>query len=397
MNILFLSTENPYPPDHGHHIRTLYVLKHLAQKHSVHFVGFVKNKHEMNQRKELEKICASVRLFLPPYCRNRLNFIIILLKSLLLLTPLQALRYNSKQAKIFIEQIIKDEKINAIHIDMIHLAIYRSHTGSVSATVTNHNVEYLRLKRWMHIEKNVLIKTFLFVQYRLMKKFEKSMCSKFDKCLVVSENDLYTLKNLNHIDNFALIPNGVDTVYFNPIGQRDRKGLIWTGSMESVYNRDAVSYFLKKVWPELNKRVPGIHATFVGKYPDDRFIDQFNTERVHFTGYVDDVRPYMMQNNIFIAPIRSGSGTKIKVLNALAMELPVVTTLVGAEGIDISEENGLFVCHDSQEQIKSIQRLWDHFDLALKLGKRGRRAVLLKYDWVVIYKKLDIVYTSLET
>ena len=394
MNILFLSTENPYPPDHGHHIRTLYVLQHLAEHHHVHFVGFGKTENDSISTTQLENICASAKIFLPLYTKNIFCLFYILLKSVFKGLPFQVYRYLDKKAKRYITQQIEERGIDFVYFDMLHLAVYRKYIQHLPCYLTNHNVESLRLVRRADVEKNLLKKLAFKLQSILLARFEKKACPKFEKCIVVSEYDRKELLSLCKYDNFMVVPNGVDIDYFKPVNSNPKKrSLVWTGGMSGAYNRDAVEFFIKEIWPFLTKTIPDISVTFVGKNPPNILIERAKSDhRVQLAGYVDDVRPFMQRNNIFIAPLRSGSGTKIKVLNAMAMGMPVVTTSIGAEGIEAKAGVDIIIADEPLDFANQISILFKDKDLCKKLGQNARNTVKKKYDWPIILKNMDRLF-----
>lgn len=397
MNILFLSTENPFPPDHGHHIRTYNTLYHLAKNNNIYFIGFVKSDSELSlNRQELEALCVSVDLFVTDYSKSRFLFLITIIKSILKGYPFSVYRYFSKKAAKKMMAILEKHIINIIHIDMLHLAIYKNLFDRDRLFLTDHNVEFLRLKRWMKFERNILKKAFLFFQYLLLKRFEIQSCKEVNKCFVVSDYDKQILAKLTGKDNFSVIPNGVDTKYFKPISTlNSKRSLVWTGSMSGPYNKDAVIYFITKIWERVKKENPDIRIVFVGKDPPQTLIQySLKDPQIILVGYVNDVRKYMARNNIFVAPLRCGSGTKIKILNAMAMGLPVITTSIGAEGLEVKSGEDIIIADTPAEFAFNILKLWRNDKLSLKIGSNARKTAEEKYDWNVVLKEMDTIYES---
>jgi glycosyltransferase involved in cell wall biosynthesis len=210
MNILFLSTENPYPPDGGHHLRTFNVLKILARRHHIYFVGFAQDEREFKYIPEIKKFCETVDIYKVSKTGYNKSFFLLACRNLFSKYPLIARRYFIKEARDRIEQIFNQYPIDMVHMDMLALGLYKGILKDTPVILTNHNVESLRIYRWMQIEKNLFIKGFLFYQYLKLRAFEQSICPEFDRCIVVSEYDKNYLKNLCGMDNFVMIPNGVD-------------------------------------------------------------------------------------------------------------------------------------------------------------------------------------------
>lgn len=394
MNILFLSTENPYPPVGGHHIRTYNVLKILAERHKIYFVGFAQNKDEFIYIENLKELCETVDIYLIPKTGFNLHFLSQVAKNLFSKLPLTAQRFFVFDAKKKIEQHLSQNRIDLVHIDMLALAKYVESINNIPVILTNHNVESLRLYRWIQIESSVLKKTYLFPQYLKLRNFEKKMCPLFEHCIVVSEDDRQHLQNLCSFDNFVVIPNGVDTDYFKPSAEKVReKHLIWVGGMTGPYNSDAVDYFLDQIWPIVKDEMPDVTIDFVGSSPTKKLQKKASIDNnIKVIGFIEDIRPLVQRASVFVAPIRSGSGTKIKVLNAMAQAKTIVATTVAAEGIEIADGESILLADDPIEFARKILFLLRNREIAESIGQKARSIIENKYSWKVIAHKLFDTY-----
>lgn len=398
MNILFLSTENPYPPDHGHHIRTYNVLKYIAKHHNVYFLGFIKNKEEFKYVEPIREMCKSADVFIIPDNTSRLRLYTSLLITLFSPLPYVAHKYYRKDMKTKIREILENDKIDVVHFDMLHLARYISDINStIPTTLTEHNVESLRVLRLLKNSKNIIFKIFMYLQYLKLKRFEIHACKNFDICAVVSEDDLKILRKMSPSANFVVVPNGVDTSYFTPDGCAFvPDSLIWVGGMDSIYNRQAVDFFIDEIFPLIYREMPNLKFICVGKSPTKKLLRLAEINKnVNPVGYVEDVRPYINSSAVYIAPIKSGSGTKLKILNALSMAKPVVTTSIGAEGIEVKDGEHLLIADAPKVFADKTVKLLRNHEFAMKLGKNGRRLMLEKYDWEIIGQKMLRVYEEL--
>jgi sugar transferase (PEP-CTERM/EpsH1 system associated) len=394
MNILFLSTENPFPPDHGHHIRTYYVLKNLAAKHRIFFLAFAQNKKELAHKAELEKFCESVDLVWLPQGKWRWRMYAAMLANLFSLQPYTVNRYASAEAGQCIQRLMSKHRIDLVHFDLPHLAAYLNQAAPLPKILVTHNVESLRMLRWAKVERNYFLKLYLYYQYAKLYRFEAKLCPQFDKCTTVSEIDKQILLAMCKHDNFAAVPNGVDVEYFRSNGNgKFNEGLVWVGSMSGAYNRDAVDFFLTKIAPIIHRRLPEAKVQFVGAAPT-KLLEKCarENERIQFTGYVDDVRPYVDNAAVFIAPIRSGSGTKVKILNAMAQAKPVVTMPVGAEGIEAVPDEEILIANDENEFAEKTIFLLQNPQRAHEIGLRARRVIEKLYDWKIVAATMNDIY-----
>lgn len=396
MKILFLSTENPYPPDGGHHLRTFNVLKILARRHQIYFVGFAQNQREFEYIPEIKRFCETVDIYEVSKTGYNKSFALLACKNLFSRRPLIARRYFIQEARERIQQLLDQYAIDLVHMDMLALGLYKGILKDTPVILTNHNVESLRIYRWMQIEKNLFLKSFLFYQYLKLRAFEQSICPKFDRCIVVSEYDKNYLKGLCGHDNFIVIPNGVDTRYFKPeLAEVKKDRLVWVGGMTGPYNSDAVDFFIQKIWSLVKERVPAATVDFAGGGPTQTLRNKaLEDHSVQVLGFVPDIRPIVQRAAVFIAPIRIGSGTKIKVLNAMAQGKPVVATTTAAEGIDVAPGENILIADDPKEFAEKIVYLLSHEHLAGEMGMRARELIGKKYSWDVISDDIYGTYES---
>ncbi len=396
MNILFLSTEIPFPLDHGHHLRTGNVLKCLAKDHVIHFVGFYKDDTELTYLSELRKYCDSVNVFPLREGAFRLRYFWGLLTNLFSAQPFPAQRYDLPAAQKRVRELIRTKNIDVVHFDAPWLAAYRAAVAPCPKILTTHNVEAERLRTWMRVEKNPLAKAYLYLQYRKLYRFEKNLYRQFEQNIVVSELDRGELAKFAPDTPFAVVPNGVDAAFFSPnYARMSPNRIVWAGPMNDPYNKDAVDYFLHDVYPLLNEKFPTVVATFLGSSPTPYLQDLAkNDPRIIAAGYVDDIRPYVDEATVFIAPLRAGGGTKLKVLNAMAQGKAVVTTSIGAEGISgVSPEN-IRIADSPQAYASAICHLLAFPDEARSVGQKARELVLKYYDWQVIRRQMSGLYSN---
>jgi glycosyltransferase involved in cell wall biosynthesis len=396
MNILFLSTENPYPPDGGHHLRTFNILKILASRHKIYFVGFAQDKSEFKYIPEIKKFCETVDIYKVAETGYNKAFFMLAFKNVFSKHPLIAQRYFIPEARKRIERILVADSIDLVHMDMLALGLYKRILKGIPVILTNHNVESLRIYRWVQIEKNPIIRCFLFYQYLKLRAFEQSICPEFDRCIVVSEYDRIYLNNLCGMDNFVVIPNGVDIRYFKPeSGEVKRDHLVWVGGMTGPYNADAVDFFIEKIWSLIKDKVRGATIDFAGGGPTRTLRDKaLEDKSVHVLGFVPDIRPIVQRASVFVAPIRIGSGTKIKVLNAMAQGKPVVATTVAAEGIDVAPDENILIADDPGEFAEKILYLLRNEEIAGKMGEKARELMEKKYSWDVISENIHRTYEN---
>jgi glycosyltransferase involved in cell wall biosynthesis len=311
--------------------------------------------------------------------------------------PYTVARYDSAEARSRLKQILARHSIDVVHFDLPHVATYLKDVGHLPKILTNHNVESLRLQRWARLEKNPLARLYLYYQYRKLHRYESRLCQCFEQCITVSEVDKRVLKKMCQSNNFTTVPNGVDVDYFRPRSSKDAKseGIVWVGSMGDVNNRDAVDYFLTDIVPRVFAGLPRVTITFVGASPT-RLLQKMASENgnIRIAGYVNDIRPYVDEAAVFIAPLRSGSGTKLKVLNAMAQAKPVVTTSIGAEGIEAIPGEEIVIADEPQEFADRVIALVENPEMAREIGLRARKCIESLYDWKSITASMNAIYEA---
>lgn len=399
MNILFLSPENPYPPQGGHHLRSYNVLRLLAQDHRIFFVGFSQGNADFYYIPQLGKLCETVDIFRVPRTGYNLPFLREAVKNLLQPHPLIAERYLLKAARQRIRELMERCAIDLVHFDMLACALYRDGMEGVPVLVTNHNVESLRLQRRCQVTANPFLRSYLLYQSRKLYRFEREMCGRFDCCITVSAADRDYLQQMSGASRFTVIPNGVDTGYFRPVEGEETTGrLVWVGGMATAYNADAVDFFIGQIWPLITRLVPGVTIDFIGHSPTAKLRQTAAIDpRVRLFGFVDDVRPLVQSAALFIAPLRSGSGTKIKVLNAMAQAKAVVGTTVAAEGIEARDGVHLCIADEPGLFAERVAGLLADPSRREQMGRAAQHLIEQKYSWDVIDMQMKRLYGQFET
>ncbi len=395
MNILFLSTRSPYPLISGHSLRTYHILKGAAQKHNVILVTFVQLEDELKKENldHLRIFCRAVHPFRVPVDMSKIRLAASLVVNLFSSLPFVAQKYDAPMMREKIREIIKTESIDLIHVDMLPLAIYIDEFKDLPKILVNHNVESIRLHRWYQTEPNVLKKAYLGIQWPKLRSFERSAMDKFDGCVVVSETDKQLLREMGINNKLFVVPNGTDTEFFKPRGKaKIENSVLWIGHMDVHTNKDAVLYFWREIYPLLRKRYPQVQMTFVGTAPPKEIADAAKEDaQIKATGFVEDIRPYVDESAVMVVPIRIGSGTRLKILDAMAMGKAIVSTSVGCEGLNVTHGKNILIADDPEEFTNRTIGLLKNPDMRMSL-ERNARKLAKTYDWDLIREKQEIVY-----
>jgi glycosyltransferase involved in cell wall biosynthesis len=196
-------------------------------------------------------------------------------------------------------------------------------------------------------------------QWRRMLRFERAECKRFDHVIAVSEQDATTFKDAYEVASVSHVGTGVDLEYFNPTdAPRNPRELVFVGSMDWMPNDDGIRWFVEKVFPRVREKFPDATLTVVGRTPSAT-LQQLaaRTRGVEVTGTVADVRPYLARASISVVPLRVGGGTRLKIYEAMAMGIPVVSTTIGAEGLPVQNGTHLVLADDEERQIAALSEL----------------------------------------
>jgi len=401
LKILWLSHLIPYPPKGGVLQRSYNLIRELAKYHDVYLLAFNQKElirplfdnYEEGLKEadfELSKFCKEYH-YLPIPCDNTPNGKIKLaLSSLLSPTSYTVNWLKSNEMNLKIKETIDRIDFDVVHFDTISLAPYLKKFKHVKTVLDHHNIESSMLFTRTNKEKN-LIKKFYFLQEAIkLRYYEKKLCKKFDLNITCSDIDLERLLKISPQINGEVIPNGVDIEFFYPKNvKKDKNSLIFAGGLSWYPNADAMSYFSRQIWQKLKSYNPSVVMNVVGKSPSKELVELAKIDsnfKVH--GFVDDVRLYIDKAQVYVCPIRDGGGTKLKILDALAMGSAVVAHPKSVEGIEVVDGESVLLAETPEQFCTQIQKLITNEELTNKLSENGRALAVEKYSYLEIGIKL---------
>ncbi len=333
MKILWVTTNFLHPTNKGGQIRTLGMLRWLHRWHEVHFVA-LHDPHETEGVRRAPEYCTSA-LAVPrpaPPPRTSPRFWLQVAASLAHPLPLAVSRHNPPGLSARLREVLDAGRFDRAVVDFLAPAAY--YPDLPGALLFQHNVETMIWRRHVEHAKNPVEGAYFAAQARKMFRFERDVCRAVAHTVAVSEADATTMRELFGVENVSFVPTGVDIEYFaRPEGDHGPPiDLVFVGSMDWMPNIDGVDWFLAEVWPLIRERRPETTLAIVGRTPPQRFLERRD---ISVTGTVPDVRPYLWSGRLSIVPLRIGGGTRLKIYEAMAAGLPVVSTTVGAEGLEV--------------------------------------------------------------
>jgi glycosyltransferase involved in cell wall biosynthesis len=256
--------------------------------------------------------------------------------------------------------------------------------------VMAHNIETTVWQRRAEHASNPLERLYMSLQASKMARFEKRCFSEAARVATVTLEEQQTAKQW-HARATSLVSNGVDTEYLQPASQpSEPESLLFLGSLDWQPNRDALLYLLREILPEIQVTNPGVILRVVGRQPSMKLREQVEgLHGVEWVGEVTDIRPYFAAAAALLVPLRIGGGSRIKILESLSMGKAVVTTRIGAEGLDVISGEHCMIADTSKEFAQCVKELLNAPELAAQLGRNGRKLVVERYDWNRLAKDLE--------
>jgi glycosyltransferase involved in cell wall biosynthesis len=398
LKILFLSNRSPLPIIDGHTRRTYNILKGLAESHNVHFVSLYEIQEELAAKnvQQLESFCGKVEFYPAPSKVFCFEMLVRLICSMFSSDPYTIWRHYSSVYHNRVKQLINTGNYDIVHCDNLPVAYTVRYDKSVFRSITDHDVSYLKCARMSKESKNIFLKVFLYYEAFKLRNLEKQVLRLFDLGIVVSDIDKTKLLEICPEGNLLVIENGVDTTAFIPGAAIDNNTLVWVGGFKNFSNESAMHYFLTDIYPEIKLKFPDIRFNVIGDGISKRLNNLISSDSsICYLGFVDDPLPYIQKSAIFVVPIISGSGTRLKLLEAMSAGKATVTTEVGCEGIEGSDGIHFVVANSPRDFASAVINLMNDNNYRLKLELNARLLMEKKYDWNIITNKLVSAYSSI--
>jgi glycosyltransferase involved in cell wall biosynthesis len=386
MKILFLTYDLPYPLVAGGKIRAYYLLKALAKKHQITLFSYYRNEEQKKYLSELEKYCQEIKLFKRGKPWSWQN----LLRTFTSKLPFASATYYSPALAKALLKELKERKFDLVHFESFYPALYLPlvKKQGLKTVLGNENIEYRIYQRYAE-SRNPLLKILLKPEVWKMKHFEEKLWQQADINLTLSEEDAQVIRKAKANPCF-LIPNGVAISFFKPKKPGDGQKLIFIGNLLYQANQDAMKFFLAKIYPLIERQNPKVKFILVSSHQPNWLKQFLKDKSIHLIQDQERAaKDFLTQGDVFVAPMRIASGTNIKILEAMAAGLPVVTTTVGIEGIEAKKE--VIIADQPEDFAHQVVSLLKDKAKCQQLGEASRELVKKKYDWQKIGEKLSQV------
>lgn len=401
MKLLWLSHLVPYPPIGGVLQRSFHLLREAARRHEVHLIAlnqssqFDSDEDLQAALETLKQSCASVQIFPIPAEQSPLRWWSNVVLSFFASKPydvnwLRSPRLRDRLASLSSEKVTLD----LVHADTLGLVPYAEQLEGVPYVLNHHNIESQMMGDRAAQERNPFKRIYMAREAGKLGRWERSCAARAAVNTVVSPLDGERLQARVPEADIEIVENGVDVEYFSPRSSaEDHDGyLIFVGGMSWYPNRDAMQWFVGEIWPRLLEDDAGRRAVLIGRDPPPEVRRAASDGSIRAPGFVDDIRPTVDRALAYVCPIRKGGGTRLKVLDALAMGKPLVATTFAVEGLGLEAETHYLPAETPSDFVDQIRRLEDDASLRRRLGHTGRQFVEQRFAWEVVGENLERAY-----
>jgi glycosyltransferase involved in cell wall biosynthesis len=386
MKILFISRWFPYPPDNGSRIRVYNLIKHLSSRHEVDLISFASETVSAQRLAAMRRYCCHVDVArYQPFQPRRLKALLGFLSG----QPRSVIDTYSVEMQRLVKSAENRGKFDLVIASELDAAPYALAFSNVPKVLDELQLTVLYEQFANQVQPLKRLRNWL--TWLKVSRYVSRLLSDYDGCTVASRQErCRVLGVVSTSCPVCVIPNGVDTdLYTNALVSPVPDTLVYSGSLTYNANFDAMDFFLRKVFPLIQADRPQVKLAITGK------LDGVSTNRlpendgVVFTGYLDDVRPTVARSWVSVVPLRLGGGTRLKILEALALGTPVVATSKGAEGLDLVPGRDLLIADQPVDFAAAVLRLLQDATLRETLSRDGRRAVENRYDWQIIGQRFN--------
>jgi glycosyltransferase involved in cell wall biosynthesis len=383
MRILWVKMGGLWPATTGGRVRSLNTIAELARGHQVTVITTHAKGDDPDGLQQ--QLAGCERVISVPYAvpkRGSAAFVGAVARSWFSHYPVDLWKWRVPEVRHEVREVLSAGNVDVCVADFLFAAANVPMSPRIPVLLFEHNVEYLIWQRLANIETSPWKRALFEMEWRKLRACEAEACRRAALTVTVSDDDRQRLEELGAGIRAVPIPTGVDTRYFTPRRDAEVPGrLVFSGSMDWHPNEDAVRYFADEILPRIRADVPRVSFTIVGRNPSARVRELASRPGIVVTGTLDDVRPSIAEGSVYVVPLRAGSGTRIKIFEALSMGKAVVSTSVGAEGLALESGRHFLAADTAHDFAHAVIRLFRDAARRRALGDAGRALVEANYSW----------------
>lgn len=402
--ILWVSHLIPYPPKGGVLQRAYNLLKQVSRYHDVYVFAF--NQAQLlkdsfpnepdpisESISKLSEFCKAIKVVPIESEMRRMGKFRLAARSLVSTRGYTERWLHSAVAEAALLDFTSGHQFDIVHFDTISLAHLKGLVESTSTVLDHHNIESSMLYRRAKKESSLLKKIYFYQEAIKLRFYERRVCNTFTCHIVCSDDDMKRLLEIDGTLDVRLVPNGVDVEYFRPSNAEKFDEILFAGGLSWYPNLDAMNFFAAEIWPLLKKSKENLVMNLIGKNPTPYLVD-FGRSDANFIvhGFLDDFRPIASRCKVYVCPIRDGGGTKLKVLDAFALGIPMVAHPLAVEGIDVEDGVHVMLASTAEEFSSAVLNLLEDVSVRDKISIAARKLVEDKYSFESIGENLSSIY-----
>jgi len=381
MKILWVKGGKLLPVDTGGKIRSYNIVRHLATKHELTYLSYYSGRRDPAYESSLLEHLAGSHIIHIPASESTLSQYLDYVGRLNSRAPYAVTKFTHPEVQRTVTQWLNEKHFDVAVCDFLSASLNFPLHLMVPSVLFQHNVESVLWRRMAETENAPWRKLAYRVEAAKMARYEKSAIARFHHVIAVSHHDRDEMLKMDPLCRITVVPTGVDTEQYQvaPSAPDEPPIVVFTGSMDWEPNIDAVEYFCRQIWPRILTEYPRARFQIVGRNPHPR-VQRLKTTSVEVTGMVSSVIEYLRRATIVIVPLRIGGGTRLKIFEAMAMGKAVVSTSIGAEGLDLTPGRDLLIADNPESFATSIIGLLRNPELRRNY-EQAAAAVAARYDW----------------
>ena len=381
MIIIYLTSRFPYPINKGDKLRSYYQIKELSKSHEIHLISLSEKNISEKYIQALNKYCKSITIYKMNFFKRIYN----LFKTFFNNKPFQVNYFYHYSIQKRLNSKIAEIKPDYIFCQLIRTAMYVKNNHTTAKVLDYMDSLSKGMERRIKIS-NIFMKPFVIMEFQRLKRFENLAFEFFNKHIMISENDRKEIAH-NKKDEIEIIGNGIDTNYFQKIETEIKYELIFIGNLSYLPNIEAANFISKEILPKLLEKLPNIKILIAGSNPSNRVIKLAN-KNIEVQGWVEDIRKSYSSGKIFFAPMTIGSGLQNKLLEAMSIGIPCITSELSNRSLKAIDKKNILIGNSVNEYVNHIISLLNDEKKRKIIGESGRKYVIENYNWKTANSKL---------
>lgn len=383
--ILFFTSRIPFPLEKGDKLRAYHQIKHLSKKYDIVLCSISNAPISNVAKKELSKYTTNIHIYQTTKLTTLINMVVAGFYSF----PFQVGYFFNTGADYFFKKVIEKEKPDHLFVQLLRMAEYALSVPNIPKSLDYMDTFSKGIERRMIKAKG--IKKFIFkIEYNRLKKYEEKIFNYFNNCFIISQQDKDSF-SFSKAKDINILPNGVDDEYFKPNESKIKNyDLLFTGNMSYPPNVNAVVYIAEQIMPLLIEQKANIKFLIAGASPSS-IVKALQNDNIYVTGWLDDIRDAYNESKVFLAPLQIGTGLQNKLLEAMAMQMPCITSLLANNAIGATHKKNILIGNTPLEYAKLVMECLENKEKSSLIAKAGKLHVTQNFNWPALSNELGLI------